>query len=131
VIHEYAAVVCKCIAEFGLLLELTVPVGVGNTNGVVGVVDVDVDVDVDVEVDERLTVTVPMDDIALRAIISGGGIGFVAVSDGTGDAKVPVIEIRLFWKLGVVSFGLGGEFLMINNRERRKGLSICGEVVNP
>jgi len=92
VIHEYAAVVCKCIAEFGLLLELTVPVGVGNTNGVVGVVDVDVDVDV--EVDERLTVTVPMDDIALRAIISGGGIGFVAVSDGTGDAKVPVIEIR-------------------------------------
>jgi len=54
-------VICECTAEFGWLLELTVPVGVGNTNGLVGVPELDEDVDledVDADVDGWLALIV-------------------------------------------------------------------------
>lgn len=47
---EYAAV-CKCRAEFGRLSELTVPVGVGKTNGVVGVPELELELE-DEDTDE-------------------------------------------------------------------------------
>lgn len=35
-----------------------------------------------------------LDDVVFRATSSAGGIGTVAVSEGTGDAKEPDIEVK-------------------------------------
>jgi len=66
VIDKYAVVV---IAEFGWLVELTVPVGVGQTNGLVGVTELGLEL-TDVDVDERLALrvlTLVVVDVAFRA----------------------------------------------------------------
>jgi len=84
--------VCVIVrAELWLLSELTVPVGVGNTNGVVGVPEVDVDVDVGCL---SLTVLILVVEDVLRGWSSEEGRGRVAVSEEIGVAKEPVIDVR-------------------------------------
>jgi len=88
---DVCVIVC---AELWLLSELTVPVGVGNTNGVVGVPEVDVDV---VVVDVgclSLTVLILVVEDVLRGWRSEEGRGRVAVSEEIGVAKEPVIDVR-------------------------------------
>jgi len=89
---DVCVIVC---AELWLLSELTVPVGVGNTNGVVGVPEVDVDVvDVDVGCWPLTVLTLVVEDDALRSWSSEEGRGLVAVSEETGVAKEPVMDVR-------------------------------------
>ena len=87
-------------AEFLLLSELMVPLGVGNTNGVVklGVFELDVCVDEA----ECLTVVVFgwVDARCWCWRKSEEGMGFVDVSEATGDAKVPVMCVRLCGEMG-------------------------------
>jgi len=88
--------VCNLEAEFLLPSELMVPLGVGNTNGVVilGVFELELDVRVDEA--ECLTMVVFgwVDARCWWWRKSEEGMGFVDVSEATGDMKVPDMCVR-------------------------------------
>jgi hypothetical protein len=118
--------ILKDDAEFLLLSELTVPVGIGRGNGVVGVPEVDVDVEEEDDVD------IVLDDDPVRCW-SDAGMGWVDVSEATGDAKVPDICVRLRGRM-VQGNALGCCAKMISNKKKyaakyRHKINGCSPVV--